>query len=179
MTALRVEVTAEDIANAGDDRMAWAQPVEDALAALTGQEVGIDAGGHDETPWSIATIGQGDWTIVVDLPPSAHAWLDRRWDGDPDDRLLGSEPFAFDLEVPAWLAAFLPPVDLVTLAEASRALGTIKPQGLRTAAQQRRDGIASEKALAARLGMRRIGRDWLVPRDRLEAEVARRAEAAG
>lgn len=178
MSAIRVDVTAEQIAAAGGDRHAWAQPVEAALEALTGQRVDIDSGGHDDQPWSIATIGQGAWTIVVDLPPDAHAWLDRRWDGDADDRLLGSEPFAFDLDVPTWLTNLVHYTEWVTLAEASRALKTISPQGLRTAAQHRRDGSASETALAARLGMRRFGRDWLIPRDRLEAEVARREESA-
>ena len=69
-------------------------------------------------------------------------------------------------------------IEWVTLAEASRELRTIPANGLRTAARNRRDGLASERALAARLGMRRIGRDWLIPRAALEAEVARRRRAA-
>lgn len=114
MAAIRVEVTAEQIEAAGGDRHAWAQPVEAALEALTNQQVDIDAGGHDDQPWSIATIGQGAWTIVVDLPPDAHAWLDRRWgQTDPTreepvpDIAARGEPFAFDLEVPAWIVALV------------------------------------------------------------------------
>lgn len=187
MASIRVEVTAEQIAAAGDDRYHWAKPVEDALAALTGQEVDIDAASWSTAGehWSIATIGQGAWTIVVDLPADANEWLKRRWGDEADSGAAASteladrgKPFAFELEVPAWVTALIPPREWVTLTEASRALKTIKPQGLRTAAQQRRDGSASETALAARLGMRRFGRDWLIPRDRLEAEVARRAEAS-
>lgn len=179
MTAIRVEVTAEQIAAAGDHRMAWASPVEDAISALTGQEVSIDGGGPDGP--CVATIDQGATTLVVDLPPDASAWLDARWEqpvnsADVLDEL--GEPFGFDLFLDDWLVALIPPVEWVTLTEASRALKTIKPQGLRTAAQNRRDGSASETALAARLGMRRFGRDWLIPRDRLDAEVARRKAAA-
>lgn len=184
MAVVRIEVTAEQIAAAGDRRMAWAEPVEAALAALTGQEVSIDGAGP-EFP-CVATIGQDEWTIVLDLPDVANAWLDARWgQTDPTreepvpDIAARGEPFAFDLEAPDWIVALVPPADWVTLAEASAALKTTTPNGLRAAARARRDGLASERALAARLGMRRVGRDWLIPRDRLDAEVARRAEAAG
>lgn len=174
MTAIPVHVTAEQIAAVGEDKMAWAAPVEDAIAALTGVGVSIDGNGD---LGNIATIGTRESsTLVVELPASINAWLNARWEERWDD--AGIEALAFDLEIDDWLSALVPPVELVTLAEASRALGTIKPQGLRSAAQQRRDGLASETALAGRLGMRRIGRDWLIPRDRLEAEVVRRKDAA-
>jgi hypothetical protein len=177
VTVIRVEVTAEHIAAAGDDRMAWAQPVEAALAELTGQDVDIDCGGHDDGPWSIATIGQREWTLVVDLHPVAHAWLDARWQqpvNSPDVLEERGEPFAFDLEVPAWLTKLVRPAYLVTLTEASRALG-VEAVTLRGAANQLRNGAVSEDGLAGRLAIRRVGRDWLVPLDRLEAEVTRRA----
>lgn len=102
--SIRVEVTAEQIAIAGDDRRDWAAPMEVALAALTGEQVSID--GSEEIT-NVATISQGVWTLVVDLPAEANVWLERRWGGDADDRMLGSEPFAFDLEVPDWIEAFL------------------------------------------------------------------------
>jgi hypothetical protein len=108
--SIRVQVTAEQIAAAGDDRMAWAAPVEDALSiAFGGEAVSIDGGGPDFP--AVATISHSEWTLVIDLPAAATEWLDRRWDGDPDDRLLGSEPFAFDIEIPTWLS------DLVRIAE--------------------------------------------------------------
>lgn len=108
----RVEVTAEQIQDAGTDRRAWAEPVEAALRALTGEQVDIDGGGHAEKAWSIATIGQDAWTLVLDLPDEAHAWLAARWPRDGRRRALAEagEPFAFEVEVPTWVA------DLVRLA---------------------------------------------------------------
>lgn len=174
MTAIHVEVTAEHIGEV-DAKVAWADPVVMALEELTGQDVDIDG---DGATGNIATIGQGVWTIVVDLPEAANAWLNRRW--DHDER---GEPFAFDIEIPTWVADLVCNVDdeeltWVTLEEAARALKTISAQGLRTAAANRRNGAASERALAARLGMRRVGRDWLIPRARLDAEVRRRENAS-
>lgn len=107
MTAIHVEVTAEQIAAAGDDRMAWAQPVEDALAALTG--VGVSVDGDDDS--YLVTIGtQEVVTFIADLPADAKAWLDRRWhqtDATTTEPVPGiedhGEPFAFDIEVPTWL----------------------------------------------------------------------------
>jgi hypothetical protein len=108
VTAIHVEVTAEQIAAAGDDRMAWAAPVEDALGALSGVGVEIDGDGE---MGNVATIGTREvFTVCVDLPAEANAWLDRRWNG-PDDRLLGSEPFAFDIEVATWLTDLIRAAD--------------------------------------------------------------------
>jgi hypothetical protein len=169
MTAIRVDVTAEHIASSGLPASldGWTQPVELALAELTGQDVSIDGDGDTG---NIASIGSTSaTTLVVELPAEANAWLNARWDGKGP-----GEPFAFDLAIDAWLVDLVGSIEWVTLTEASAALRTITPNGLRTAAQNRRDGSASERALAARLGMRRIGRDWLIPRHRLDAEVARR-----
>ena len=105
MVSIPVRVTAEHIAAAGENRMAWADPMEAALAALTGQKVSIDGGGADGG--CVATIGQDDWTLVIDLPQAANAWLDRRWGGDADDRVLGSEPITLDIEIPTWIEDLL------------------------------------------------------------------------
>lgn len=91
-----VAVTAEDIGEARPGREGWADPVERALARLTGQQVDIDGG---DGGLLVATIGQGAWTLVVDLPAEAGTWLDARWGGTT------GEPFAFDLEVPEWVRA--------------------------------------------------------------------------
>jgi len=44
VTALHVEVTAEDIAGAEPGKRGWSDPVEAALARLTGQQVDVDGG---------------------------------------------------------------------------------------------------------------------------------------
>jgi hypothetical protein len=72
--------------------------------------------------------------------------------------------------VVSWRDRLLP---IVTLIEAADALG-VTADSLRQAAN-RRLGDASGHALAARLGVARIGRDWLIPRDRLLAELERRS----
>lgn len=98
MTAIHVEITAEDM---GDEQLptSWAQPVERALARLTGQEVDVDGDGSG----CLATIGAGAWTLVIDLPGDVSRWLDKRYcDGKP------GRPFNFDLEVPSWV------IELVT-----------------------------------------------------------------
>jgi hypothetical protein len=100
--SVRVEVTAEHIAAAGVDRMAWAAPVEDAIAALTGQTVMIDGGDGDGC---VVTIGQDAWTLVIDLPADVNAWLDARWEERWAD--AGAEGWHFDLEVPDWVEQLL------------------------------------------------------------------------
>ena len=97
MTTFRVVVTAEDIEPVATDvRREWARPVESALARLTGESVDIDGGGDYG---NVATIGQGAWTLVVDLPENASEWLDHRWaTGEP------GESFAFDLVIPGWIS---------------------------------------------------------------------------
>jgi len=115
MRTLRIRVTAEHIAAAGDERYRWAVPVEEAIAELLDVDVSIDGGGIDST--CIATIGTTSAaTLVVDLPPAANAWLDRRWGDEATvsptiaDGARG-EPFEFDLEVvPDWLERALWPV---------------------------------------------------------------------
>jgi hypothetical protein len=106
MTAIRVEVTAEDLAVYDDPERpeTWARPMEAAISALAGQGVDID-GSNEEPPGFayVASIGGRDsgTTLVVDLPPEAGAWLDRRFDGDR------CEPIAFDLIIDDWLVAFV------------------------------------------------------------------------
>lgn len=137
MRAIRVEVTAEMIEACGDDRRAWALPVEIALADLVSLPVtAVDVSGGDGL--CVATVGTRD-----------------------DD----------------WLVQLVGGGEIVTLVEATAALGLARDT-LRGAARHARDGLASEEsALAGRLGMRRLGRDWVVPRHRLDAEVARRQAA--
>lgn len=95
MSVLVVEIRAEDIADVTDPRRGWAVPLEAALERLTGQEVDVDGG---DGSGNIATIGQDEWTIVIDLPADANAWLDARWNGDGP-----GEPATFRLPVPAWI----------------------------------------------------------------------------
>jgi hypothetical protein len=102
VTAIHVSVTAEDI-EAARPRVAfkaWAAPVEDALARLSGQAVDI-SGDTDEG--NLAAIGQGSWTLVIELPTPANRWLNRRWRESID----GSEPFAFDIEIPDWVLSLV------------------------------------------------------------------------
>ena len=76
---ITVNVTAEQIAAAGDDRMKWAVPMEAAIAAIAGVEVSIDG---DSEFGCVATIGTTDLaTLVLDLPEAANGFLDRRWAG--------------------------------------------------------------------------------------------------
>lgn len=106
MTAIHVEITADDIAAADEVRPdAWCIPVERALARLTGQDVSIDGDGLAGIG-TIATIGQGSWTLVVDLPLHVNRWLNDRFEGDLGDR-EASKPFAFDLPVPEWIVALV------------------------------------------------------------------------
>lgn len=100
MSAIHVEVTAADIAGAKPGTQGWAMPVEAALARLTGQQVDVDGG--DGTT-NIATIGQGAWTVVIDLPMGANRWLNARW----NDGSRNSRPFAFDIDVPDWIVALV------------------------------------------------------------------------
>ena len=169
--SIRIVVNAEHIAAA--DALALndlSRPVADALAEVTGQDVDV-SGSEPYGTW-IATLGDGDWVLVVELPADANRWLNARWEHE------AAGPFEFELEVPAWIRQLVGQSEWVTLAEASRELRTISPNGLRTAAQNRRNGTASDRALAARLGMRRFGRDWLVPREALDAEVYLRKAGA-
>jgi hypothetical protein len=97
---VRIVVTAEDIAAAGfrsshpDDK----DPVELAIARLTGESVMCDQDGPDQ---EIATIGQGGTTLVVELPREQAAWIDRYYRGET------VEPFEFEIEIEEWLTRFL------------------------------------------------------------------------
>jgi hypothetical protein len=64
----------------------------------------------------------------------------------------------------------------VTLKEAAAALG-VKPDTLRHACQDDHGRAGEMAALARRLKAQKPGRDWIVDRDALEAEVARRARS--
>jgi hypothetical protein len=70
------------------------------------------------------------------------------------------------------------PLQVVTLREAAAALG-ITAQTLKQSANNRRNGFASDRALAGRLGIVKPGRDWLVPRSNLERELERRRSTSG
>jgi hypothetical protein len=101
MTALRIPITADLIEQAGDLHTGWDQPLAEALEHVTGQEVAIDlgdAGDSEHGPTYMATIGQGDWTVVVDLPEAINRFLDERWQA----RSKGA-PQVFTIEVPEWI----------------------------------------------------------------------------
>lgn len=99
MTTIRVSVTAEHIAAAEGLPVSdwWSSPVEQALGVLTGEAVDVDGSTDDG---NVATIGQGEWTLVVDLPEAANAFLNARWDGG-----VAGEPFDFDLVMPEWIVS--------------------------------------------------------------------------
>lgn len=168
-TAIHVSVTAEDIAaGANPDATEahnrfWATPVEEALARLTGENVDIDGG---DGTGCIATIGQGTWTVVVDLPPEVNRFLDARWNGEGD-----GEPFAFDLAVDAWLVDLIrDDRPLLTLAEAAPLL-FVTPGTLRQQAQREWNGRLGPTPRARRLGVVKLGRDWFVDRVAVEREA--------
>lgn len=105
MNAIRVEVTAEDVAAAGawprhDSAFpqGWKSPVERALGRLTGVDVDVDG---DEESWH-ATIGTMEGsTLVVDLPGVAKERLDVYY--AHHGALM--EPFGFDVELDDWIVA--------------------------------------------------------------------------
>lgn len=113
MTAIRVAVTAEHIAGGAkptdpDDpnfhetyNRLWAVPVERALGELTGQEVDVSGDGYGTCVATIGTRGSA-WTVVIDLPDAAIAWLNARWETG-----AAGEPFTFEIEVPEWVRAFV------------------------------------------------------------------------
>lgn len=112
MTAIRVEVTAEHIAAAGpvpDPMVVGADflpeghrdPVELAIAEVTGQSVGCDS---DVPDGEMATIGDGRTVLVQNLPAEVSPWIERYYKGQT------VEPFEFDMEIEDWL------VDLIRFA---------------------------------------------------------------
>lgn len=105
MRTIHVAVTAEHIAAAGpvpnDDGPlppGHRDPVERAIAELTGQDVQCD---EDEPGLEMATIGQGSTTLVVNLPPEESEWQARYFAGE------AVEPFEFDIEIEDWLFQLL------------------------------------------------------------------------
>lgn len=101
MTSIHVDVTAADleVARTLPRMVAWSSPIEAVIARQTGQDVDIDGDGKSGC---IATIGQGAWTLVIELPEVADAWLDRRWQYGAVD-----EPIAFDIEIPDWILSLV------------------------------------------------------------------------
>lgn len=168
MTAIvPVEVTADDIAlgrNPGESHNPyWATPIERALARVSGQDVEVDSDGAD----AVATIGQGDWTIVVSLPPTVVDWLDDRWNND-----IEGVPIRFDVPVPDWIIDLIrDDRPLLTLAEAGEMLG-VKPATLRELAGREASEYESSPR-ARRLHTIKLGRDWFVDRVATEREAAR------
>jgi hypothetical protein len=106
VTAIRIQVTAEDIEAATAKRI---DPVEVALTRITGAATMVD---RDVPDGYMATIGAASpgVTLVANLPPEATTYLDRWWDG-PGDGTSETEPIAFRLELDDWL------VDLFRMAE--------------------------------------------------------------
>jgi hypothetical protein len=105
MSTIRVQVTAEDIAEADGKSLTdwWHWPVAVALEALFQVDVDIDGNADDGC---IATIGgREDVTLVVGLGEEASSWLDARWVSG-DDRKAG-EPFSFEIALPEWLCALI------------------------------------------------------------------------
>jgi hypothetical protein len=105
MTAVRVAVTAGHIAAAGPPpgpdattEITDSDPVERAIADVTGQKVICD---QDSDTIEIATIGQGQTILIVELPPEQKAWIDSWYAGEP------VEPFEFDIQLETWLTDFV------------------------------------------------------------------------
>lgn len=163
MTAVRV-VVREDHMNDVDAKIAWADPVIEALAELTGEDVMVDSDGD---LGAIATIGQGAWTIVIDLPAAATTWLNRRY--DHDER---GEPFDFEIEIPTWVSDLVrDDRPFLTLRQAAAILH-VSPVTLRQLAG--RDASEDENSpRARRLRPVKLGRDWFVDRLAVEAEARR------
>jgi hypothetical protein len=104
MTAIHVEVMAEDCAEAGpwprhkSAIVGWKSAVELALQRFTGVDVDVDG---DEESWH-ATIGTMEGTtLVVDLPEVAKERLDFYY--AHQGTVL--DPFAFDVELDDWIVA--------------------------------------------------------------------------
>jgi hypothetical protein len=109
MSAITVTVTAEHITAAGPPPdptivggaflpQGHRDPVERAIAELAGVDVSCD---EDEPGREMATIGQHGNTLVLSLPPAQAVWIDRYYRGE------AVEPFAFCIEIEAWLVTLL------------------------------------------------------------------------
>lgn len=178
MTAIHVEVTADDIAAAprgpavGDG---WESlhpqhmdPVEVAITRATGRETRCDSDGPDD---EIATIGAAGTfarnVLVASTAPTVAPWVERYYKGEP------VEPFSFDIEIEGWLVDLVrDPHPLLTLREAASLLG-VQPATLRQQAQDEWAGTPGPSARARRLGVVKLGRDWFVDRVAVEREAAR------
>lgn len=115
MTAIRIQVTAEDIAACpllpdvgGGWRIAredQRDPVEVAIARVTGQVVTCDEDFDPNDPAAVhtqlATIGNGSSVLVTEIGAETLDWTDRYYRGE------AVEPFAFDLEIEDWLVALI------------------------------------------------------------------------
>ena len=178
MTAIHVQVTAEDIAAAavvpdggGDFQSSHPggkDPVELAIGRVTGQDAMCD---EDGPGTEIATIGQGTTTIVVSLPPEIAPWIERYYRGKP------VEPFAFDIKIEDWLVALIRDGrPYLTLREAAAMLGVTAANLRQLIGRDASEGEASPRA--HRLRPVRLGRDWFVERSAVEAEVAAHGTAA-
>lgn len=107
MTAIRIQVTAEDVAVGPWPRVVdgpwpqgWNSPVELAIARAAGVDVDVD-GDDDEWHATIGTRGPGS-TLVLSLPAEVNDRLTAYFLGKPP--LL--EPFEFRLELDDWLVDF-------------------------------------------------------------------------
>ncbi len=116
MSAIRVEVTAEHVGQAGpwpkppkgttlEDGAAWyptgwRSPVELAIAARAGVDADVDG---DDDGWH-ATIGTMESsTLFVDLPDAVAERLNAYYAQDGSSM----EPFEFDIELDDWIVALV------------------------------------------------------------------------
>lgn len=106
MTAIAIQVTAEDVAQAQANQT---DPIEVALTRIAGVASMVD---RDVPDGYMATIGgkTPGTTLVANLPADANAYLDRWWEG-PGDGTTETQPIGFRLELDDWL------VDLFRTAE--------------------------------------------------------------
>lgn len=108
MTGVRISVTAEHIAKAGDWPKStvpgpdgWKNPVELAIAERAGEGIAVDVD-DDDDHWIVAIGTRQSSTLVVDLPPEAKERLDFSWaHGVP------MEPFEFSIELDDWLVGMV------------------------------------------------------------------------
>lgn len=166
MSVILVEVTGDHIATSPPPTTSngWAAPVEAALSDVFGQSVDVDGG---DGFGCVAAIGQGAWTLVIDLPDDASDWLNRRWEGEGP-----GAPLAFEIEVPRWIEVLFGPRELLTLREAAEMMG-IKAATLRQEILAEVDHGGSPKA--RRLGAVKRGRDWFLSRAAVAAEIESQA----
>jgi hypothetical protein len=101
VTAIRIQVTADDVAAA---QAKQTDPIEVALTRITGVATMVD---RDVPDGYMATIGATTpgITLVANLADEATAYLNSWWEG-PGDGTTETEPIAFAIDLPDWLVDF-------------------------------------------------------------------------